>query len=174
MDLVCEGYNRSSLVYVFPKKKVTYLGGQVGDQAWKFGSHWVKVGRIGDPTGCNVEPCNPTANWQLPKLFGRCEQHTIYSMVYLFENEAAWAKLKEKMVFTTIWRWNTELNFWLKLNGRKLCKNMQGMLLDTGYVLFWVVSPRVKHLCICCNLKPKPWRKSTCKEVSLNWAFIWY
>ena len=49
--------NRLSLVYVFPKKNVTYLGGQVGDQAWKFGRHWVKAGRIGDPTGCNVEPC---------------------------------------------------------------------------------------------------------------------
>ena len=43
--------NRLSLVYVFPKKNVTYLGGQVGDQAWKFGRHWVKAGRIGDPTG---------------------------------------------------------------------------------------------------------------------------
>ena len=49
--------NGLSLVYVFPKKKVTYLGGQVGDQAWKFGRHWVKSGRIGDPTGRNVEPC---------------------------------------------------------------------------------------------------------------------
>ena len=48
--------NGLSLVYVFPKKKVTYLGGQVGDQAWKFGRHWVKAGRIGDPTGRNVEP----------------------------------------------------------------------------------------------------------------------
>ena len=37
-------------------KKVTYLGGQVGDQAWKFGRHWVKAGLIGDPTGHNVEP----------------------------------------------------------------------------------------------------------------------
>ena len=45
------------LVYVFPKKKATYLGGQAGDQAWKFGRHWVKAGRIGDPTGGNVEPC---------------------------------------------------------------------------------------------------------------------
>ena len=49
--------NRLLLVYVFPKKKVTYLRGQVGDQAWKFGRHWVKAGRIGDPTGRNVEPC---------------------------------------------------------------------------------------------------------------------
>ena len=49
--------NGLSLVYFFPKKKVTYLGGQVGDQAWKFGRHWVKPGRIGDPTGRNVEPC---------------------------------------------------------------------------------------------------------------------
>ena len=37
-------------------KKVTYLGGQVGDQAWKFGRHWVKAGHIGDPTGHKVEP----------------------------------------------------------------------------------------------------------------------
>ena len=29
--------NGLSLVYVFPKKKVTYLGGQVGDQVRKFG-----------------------------------------------------------------------------------------------------------------------------------------
>ena len=50
--------NGLSLVYVFPKKKVTYLGGQVGDQAWKFGRHWVKAGCIGDPMGRNVEPCN--------------------------------------------------------------------------------------------------------------------
>ena len=49
--------NGLSLVYVFAKKKVTYLGGQVGDQAWKFSRHWVKAGRIGDPTGLNVEPC---------------------------------------------------------------------------------------------------------------------
>ena len=48
--------NGLSLVHVFPKKKVTYLGGQFGDQAWKFGRHWVKAGRIGDPTGRNVEP----------------------------------------------------------------------------------------------------------------------
>ena len=48
--------NRLSLVYVFAKKKVTYLGGQVGDQAWKFSRHWVKTGCIGDPTGCNIEP----------------------------------------------------------------------------------------------------------------------
>ena len=48
--------NGLSLVYIFPKKKVTYLGGQVGEQAWKFGRHWVKAGRIGDPTGRNVEP----------------------------------------------------------------------------------------------------------------------
>ena len=46
-------------MYVFPKKKVTYLGGQVGDQAWKFSRHWVKAGHIGDPTGRNVEACNP-------------------------------------------------------------------------------------------------------------------
>ena len=37
-------------------KKVTYLGGQVGDQAWKFGRHWVKAGHIGDPTGHNFKP----------------------------------------------------------------------------------------------------------------------
>ena len=48
--------NGLSLVYVFPKKKVTYLGGQVGEQAWKFGRHWVKAGRIGDPMGRNIEP----------------------------------------------------------------------------------------------------------------------
>ena len=48
--------NRLSLVYVFPKKKVTYLGGQVGDQVRKFGRDWVKAGRIGDPMGRNVEP----------------------------------------------------------------------------------------------------------------------
>ena len=47
--------NGLSLVYVFPKKKVTYLGGQVGDQARKFGHDWVKAGRIGDPMGRNVE-----------------------------------------------------------------------------------------------------------------------
>ena len=50
--------NGLSLVYVFPKKRVTYLGGQVSDQAWKFGRHCVKAGRIGDPTGRNVEPCS--------------------------------------------------------------------------------------------------------------------
>ena len=50
--------NGISLVYIFPKKKVTYLGGQVGDQAWKFGRHWVKAGCIGDPMGRNVEPCS--------------------------------------------------------------------------------------------------------------------
>ena len=48
--------NGLSLVYVFPKKKVTYLGGQVGEQVWNFGRHWVKAGRIGDPTDRNVEP----------------------------------------------------------------------------------------------------------------------
>ena len=31
---------------------------QVGDQAWKFGRHWVKAGGIGDPTRRNVEPCS--------------------------------------------------------------------------------------------------------------------
>ena len=49
-------YQKPWLVYVFPKKKVTYLGGQVGDQAWKFSRHCVKAGRIGDPTGHNIEP----------------------------------------------------------------------------------------------------------------------
>ena len=49
--------NGLSLVYFFPKKKVTYLRRQVGDQAWKFGRHWVKAGCIGDPVGRNVEPC---------------------------------------------------------------------------------------------------------------------
>ena len=48
--------NGLSLVYVFEKKKVTYLGGQVGDQARKFGCDWVKADRIGNPTGRNVEP----------------------------------------------------------------------------------------------------------------------
>ena len=52
----CVKDSKLSLVYVYPKKKVTYLGGQVGDQAWKFCRHWVKAGRIGDPTGRNVEP----------------------------------------------------------------------------------------------------------------------
>ena len=50
--------NGLSLVYVYAKKKV-YLGGQVGDQAWKFSRHWVKAGLIGDPTGRKVEPCTP-------------------------------------------------------------------------------------------------------------------
>ena len=40
----------------FPKEERHYLGGQIGDQARKFGRHWVKAGRIGDPTGRNVEP----------------------------------------------------------------------------------------------------------------------
>ena len=44
-------------MYVFSKKKVTYLADQVGDQAWKCSRHWVEAGRIGDPTGRNVEPC---------------------------------------------------------------------------------------------------------------------
>ena len=46
-------------MYVFPKKKVTYLGDQVCDQVWKFvfSRQCVKAGRIGDPTGGNVEPC---------------------------------------------------------------------------------------------------------------------
>ena len=48
--------NGLSLVYVFPKKKVTYLGGQVGDQARKFGRDWVKAGHIGDPMGRNIKP----------------------------------------------------------------------------------------------------------------------
>ena len=33
--------NGLSLVHVFPKKRVTYLGGQVSNQAWKFGRHCV-------------------------------------------------------------------------------------------------------------------------------------
>ena len=37
-------------MYVFPRKKVTYHGGQVGDQAGKFSRQWVKAGRICDPT----------------------------------------------------------------------------------------------------------------------------
>ena len=49
--------NGLSLVYVFPERRVTYLGGQVSDQVWKFGHHWAKAGRIGDPTGRNVKPC---------------------------------------------------------------------------------------------------------------------
>ena len=58
--------NGLSLVYVFPKKKVTYLGGQVGNQAWKFGRHWVKANLISDPTGRNVEPW---FYWELPETF---------------------------------------------------------------------------------------------------------
>ena len=56
--------NGLSLMYVFPKKKVTLLGGQVGDQAWKFGRHWVKAGRIGDPGCRNVEPCVVTQQYR--------------------------------------------------------------------------------------------------------------
>ena len=41
-------------MYIFPKK-VTYLGGQVGNQAWKVGHHWVKTSPIGESTGRNVE-----------------------------------------------------------------------------------------------------------------------
>ena len=58
-------------MYVYPKKKVTYLGGQVGDQAWKFSYHWVKAGRIGNPTGRYVEPCKMYQNlvsWACPKF----------------------------------------------------------------------------------------------------------
>ena len=58
--------NGLSIVYVFPKKKVIYLGGQVGNQAWKFGRHWVKADRIGDPTGRNVEPW---FYWELLETF---------------------------------------------------------------------------------------------------------
>ena len=52
--------NRLSLVYVLPKKKVTYLGGQVGEQAWKFGRHWVKAGPNVEPWGANFFPLKPT------------------------------------------------------------------------------------------------------------------
>ena len=38
-------------------KKVTYLGGQIGNQAWKLGRHWVKTSRIGKPTRRKVEIC---------------------------------------------------------------------------------------------------------------------
>ena len=62
--------NGLSLVYIFPKKKVTYLGGQVGEQAWKFGRHWVKAGRIGDPTGRNVEPWNMVLAWMVSQKLG--------------------------------------------------------------------------------------------------------
>ena len=44
-------------MYVYPKK-VTYLGGQIGNHAWKWrGHHWVKTSLIGKPSGCNVEIC---------------------------------------------------------------------------------------------------------------------
>ena len=44
-------------MYVFPKK-VTYLGGQVGNHAWKWrGHHWAKTSCIGKPTGHNFEIC---------------------------------------------------------------------------------------------------------------------
>ena len=67
--------NGLSLVYVFPKKKVTYLGGQVGDQAWKFGRHWVKAGRIGDPMGRNVEPCITKSGLSLNNKEILCGEH---------------------------------------------------------------------------------------------------
>ena len=38
-------------------KKVTYLGGQIGNQACKLGGHWVKTSRIGKPTRRKVEIC---------------------------------------------------------------------------------------------------------------------
>ena len=41
-------------------KKVTYLGGQIGNQAQKLGRHWVKTSRIGKPgkpTRRKVEIC---------------------------------------------------------------------------------------------------------------------
>ena len=37
-------------------KKVSHLGHQVGDKVGKFIRHWLKAGRIGKPTGHNVEP----------------------------------------------------------------------------------------------------------------------
>ena len=66
--------NGLSLVYIFKKKKVTYLVGQVGDQAWKFGCHRVKAGHIGDPTGRNVEP------WSSNK----CSRFNPVPSVYLY------------------------------------------------------------------------------------------
>ena len=38
-------------------KKVTYLGGQIGNQAWKLGRHLVKTSRISTPTRRKVEIC---------------------------------------------------------------------------------------------------------------------
>ena len=38
-------------------KRVTYLGGQIGNQAWKRDRHWVKTSRIGKPTRRKVEIC---------------------------------------------------------------------------------------------------------------------
>ena len=75
--------NRLSLVYVYAKKKV-YLGGQVGDQAWKFSRHWVKAGRIGDPTGRKVEPCIPCAplnNERLEKILKEIIPH--FCIIYI-------------------------------------------------------------------------------------------
>ena len=64
--------------------------------------------------------------------------------------------------------------FLTKTYRKKIMQEYAGYVSWYRLCIFWVVSPREKHLCICWNLKPKPWRKSTCKEVSLNWAVIRY
>ena len=93
--------NGLSLVYVFPKKRVTYLRGQGRDQAWKFGCHWVKAGRIGDSTGCSVEP------WEL--YFVCCIKST-----YLLVRVAYYRSLSRRGTMTpfcVLNNWPTTIKF---------------------------------------------------------------
>ena len=73
-------------MYISPKKKVTYLEGQVGDQVWKFSRHWVKAGHIGHRTGHNVEPWKPAIT--PPELLILRLPPSVTSCVLVFENEA--------------------------------------------------------------------------------------
>ena len=78
-------------MYVFPKK-VTYPGGQVGNQEWKVGCHWVKTSRNGEPTGRNVNICFGSILFSLDEWILCSDNQNL-------QNTCAMDKWGEKKVF---------------------------------------------------------------------------
>ena len=66
-------------------KKVTYLGGQIGNQTWKFGRHWVKTSRIGKSTRRKVEICFGSVLFSL-------DEWILCSAKYLSDGQVKWKK----------------------------------------------------------------------------------
>ena len=79
-------------------KTVTYLGGQIGNQAWKLGRHWVKTSRIGKPTRRKVEICFGSVLFSLDESILCSDNQNLQSTCPM-------DKVKWKKRFFPWWKW---------------------------------------------------------------------